>query len=332
MRDIITVLGSGSWGTALATALAANGYEVRLWGRNAETMADIHNKRENVRYLPGVKLAENIHCYSDAQEALKDSKMAVYVVPAQSFRSTLEATKDYLADDSVIVNCAKGIERGSLMRISEIAAEIRPDLPFAVLSGPSHAEEVGRQMPTTLVAASTDIAVAEKVQDAFMSEFLRVYTNDDVVGVEIGGALKNIIALAAGMSDGMGYGDNAKAALMTRAITEISRLGERLGGSKLTFMGLAGVGDLIVTCTSMHSRNRRCGILIGEGVSPEEATKQIGMVVEGMFTTEAAYAMAQKYQVEMPITDQLYRVIQGELKGTDAEKNLMLRDKKHEEA
>ena len=332
MRDIITVLGSGSWGTALATALAANGYEVRLWGRNAETMADIHNKRENVRYLPGVKLAENIHCYSDAQEALKDSKMAVYVVPAQSFRSTLEATKDYLADDSVIVNCAKGIERGSLMRISEIAAEIRPDLPFAVLSGPSHAEEVGRQMPTTLVAASTDIAVAEKVQDAFMSEFLSVYTNDDVVGVEIGGALKNIIALAAGMSDGMGYGDNAKAALMTRAITEISRLGERLGGSKLTFMGLAGVGDLIVTCTSMHSRNRRCGILIGEGVSPEEATKQIGMVVEGMFTTEAAYAMAQKYQVEMPITDQLYRVIQGELKGTDAEKNLMLRDKKHEEA
>ena len=332
MKNIITVLGSGSWGTALATALAANGHEVRLWGRNAETMADIYNKRENVRYLPGVKLDESIQCFSDAEAALRDAVMAVYVVPAQSFRSTFEVTNKYLGDDTVIVNCAKGIEKGTLMRISEIAKEIRPDLPFAVLSGPSHAEEVGRQMPTTLVAASDDIAVAEAVQDAFMSEFLRVYTNDDVVGVEIGGALKNIIALAAGISDGMGYGDNAKAALMTRSITEISRLGERLGGHKLTFMGLAGVGDLIVTCTSMHSRNRRCGILIGEGVSPEEATKQIGMVVEGMYTTEAAYAMAQKYDVEMPITDQLYHVIKGNLKGTEAVKNLMLRDRKHEEA
>ena len=332
MKSIITVLGSGSWGTALATALAVNGHEVRLWGRNAETMADIHNNRENVRYLPGVKLDESIQCFSDAEAALKDAEMAVYVVPAQSFRSTFEATNQYLDDNAVIINCAKGIEQGTLMRISEIAAAIRPDLKFAVLSGPSHAEEVGRQMPTTLVAASEDMSVAEKVQDAFMSEFLRVYTNDDVVGVEIGGALKNIIALAAGISDGMGYGDNAKAALMTRSITEISRLGERLGGSKLTFMGLAGVGDLIVTCTSMHSRNRRCGILIGEGVSPDEATKQIGMVVEGMYTTEAAYAMAQKYDVEMPITDQLYHVIKGDLKGTEAVKNLMLREKKHEDA
>jgi len=331
MKSIITVLGSGSWGTALATALAVNGHEVRLWGRNAETMADIHNKRENVRYLPGVRIQDSIQCMSDAKAALEGAEMAVYVVPAQSFRSTFEATNKYLAEGTIVVNCAKGIEQGTLMRISEIAAEIRPDLPFAVLSGPSHAEEVGRQMPTTLVSASQDMAVAEKVQDAFMSEFLRVYTNSDVVGVELGGALKNIIALAAGMSDGMGYGDNAKAALMTRAITEISRLGVRLGGDKLTFMGLAGVGDLIVTCTSMHSRNRRCGILIGEGKAPADAIKEIGMVVEGMYTTEAAYAMSQKYGVEMPITDQLYHVIQGDIKGTDAVKNLMLRDKKHEE-
>ncbi len=331
MKHIITVLGSGSWGTALATALAVNGHEVRLWGRNAETIAEIHNKRENVRYLPGVKLQDSIRCISDAKTALAGADMAVYVVPAQSFRGTFEATNKYLAEGTIVVNCAKGIEQGTLMRISEIAAEIRPDLPFAVLSGPSHAEEVGRKMPTTLVSASKDLKVAEIVQDAFMSEFLRVYTNSDVVGVELGGALKNIIALAAGMSDGMGYGDNAKAALMTRAITEISRLGVSLGGDKLTFMGLAGVGDLIVTCTSMHSRNRRCGILIGEGKAPTDAIKEIGMVVEGMYTTEAAYAMSQKYNVDMPITDQLYHVIQGDIKGTEAVKNLMLRDKKHED-
>jgi glycerol-3-phosphate dehydrogenase (NAD(P)+) len=295
-------------------------------------MAELQSIRENKKYLPDVKLADNITCTSDAEYAVKGAEMVVYVVPAQSFRSTFENTNRYLEKDAVIVNCAKGIETGTLMRISEIAAEIRPDVPFAVLSGPSHAEEVGRRLPTTLVAASESAEIAERVQDIFMSEFLRVYTNHDVTGVEIGGALKNIIALGVGISDGMGYGDNAKAALMTRAVTEISRLGIRLGAERNTFMGLAGIGDLIVTCTSMHSRNRRCGIMIGEGVPPDEATKRVGMVVEGMYTTEAAYEMSVKYDVEMPITHQLYHVIKGDISGTDAVRNLMLRKKKHEEA
>jgi glycerol-3-phosphate dehydrogenase (NAD(P)+) len=295
-------------------------------------MAELQSIRENKKYLPDVKLADNITCTSDAEYAVKGAEMVVYVVPAQSFRSTFENTNRYLEKDAVIVNCAKGIETGTLMRISEIAAEIRPDVPFAVLSGPSHAEEVGRRLPTTLVAASESAEIAERVQDIFMSEFMRVYTNHDVTGVEIGGALKNIIALGVGISDGMGYGDNAKAALMTRAVTEISRLGIRLGAERNTFMGLAGIGDLIVTCTSMHSRNRRCGIMIGEGVPPDEATKRVGMVVEGMYTTEAAYEMSVKYDVEMPITHQLYHVIKGDISGTDAVRNLMLRKKKHEEA
>lgn len=331
MRSIITVMGAGSWGTAVATALAACGHEVHLWGRNTAMMSELQETRENKKYLPDVVLADNIECMSDAAAALSGAEMAVYVVPAQSFRSTFEATNRFIKDGAVVVNCAKGIETGTLKRISEIAGEIRPDLPFAVLSGPSHAEEVGRRLPTTLVAASEDLAVAEKVQDAFMSEFMRVYTNDDVVGVEIGGALKNIIALAAGISDGMGYGDNAKAALMTRAMTEISRLGVEMGAEKGTFMGLAGIGDLIVTCTSMHSRNRRCGIMIGEGMPPDEATKNVGMVVEGMYTTEAAYEMAQQHGIEMPIAEQLYHVIKGSVSGPDAVRNLMMRRKRHEE-
>lgn len=327
----IAVMGAGSWGTAIATALAVNGHDVYLWGRSSQSLAEMQSTRENKKYLPDVKLAPNITCVSDASEALADARMAVYVVPAQAFRATFQATEGFIARDAVVVNCAKGIERGTLKRISEIAAEIRPDLRFAVLSGPSHAEEVGRRLPTTLVAASVEEHTALEVQDVFMSEFLRVYTNDDVTGVEIGGALKNIIALAAGISDGMGYGDNAKAALMTRAMTEISRLGLRLGAERQTFMGLAGIGDLIVTCTSMHSRNRRCGIMIGEGLAPSEATERVGMVVEGMYTTEAAYEMAQRYDVEMPITQQLYHVIKGEVSGPDAVRNLMLRRRKHEE-
>lgn len=331
MKRKIAVMGAGSWGTALAVALSANDHEVRLWGRNQSMMEEMQKDRENRKYLPEVILSDSIQCTSAAADALRGAEIAVYVVPAQSFRSTFETTKDFLGTETIVVNCAKGIETGTLKRISEIAQEILPDVRFAVLSGPSHAEEVGRKLPTTLVAASSDLKIAEQVQDAFMSEFLRVYTNDDVAGVEIGGALKNIIALGAGISDGMGYGDNAKAALMTRAMAEISRLGEKLGAQKSTFMGLAGIGDLIVTCTSMHSRNRRCGILIGEGVPPEETTKQVGMVVEGMYTTEAAWEMAQQNHIEMPITEQLYQVIKGTVSGPDAVRNLMLRSKKQEE-
>lgn len=330
MRYKIAVMGAGSWGTALAASMAANGHDVRLWGRNKDYMAELSETRENRKYLPDIKLDGNIRCTSDAEEALLGADIAAFAVPAQTFRSTFGLVNGIISGGTVVVNCAKGIEAGTLMRISEIAHEIRPELPFAVLSGPSHAEEVGRFLPTTLVSASKDPESAMLVQDALMSESMRVYTNDDVTGVEIGGALKNIIALAAGISDGMGYGDNAKAALMTRGLAEMSRLGVKLGGSKLTFMGLAGLGDLIVTCTSMHSRNRRCGILIGQGVSPDEAAGRIGMVVEGMFTTEAAYEMSLKYGVEMPVTEQLYRVIKGEAGGSDAVKNLMLRKRRDE--
>ena len=330
MRMKVAVMGAGSWGTAIAAALAVNNHDVRLWGRNASVMKEMQLKRENEKYLPGIILSENISCTSDAAEAIEGSKVAVYVVPAQTFKQNFELTNKYLGNDTIVVNCAKGIDVDSLELISDICADIRPDLPFAVLSGPSHAEEVGKGLPTTLVAASKDMEVAEFVQNLFMSESLRVYTNNDVIGIEIGGALKNIIARAAGISDGRGYGDKAKAALMTRGLTEIARLVRKLGGDKLTFMGLTGFGDLIATCTSMHSRNRRCGILIGQGLSPKEAIDEVGMVVEGMYTTEAAYNLSQKLDLEMPITHQLHNVINGKLTGAEAVRNLMLRERKSE--
>ena len=292
MSKKVAVLGAGSWGTALAISLAKNGHDVSLWGRNSEAMAQMQSSRENKRYLSGIKIDENIVCTDDVKSALRDACAAVYVVPAQAFRSCFESTHMLIDNGVPVINCAKGIERGTHMLISQIAAQIRPDVKFAVLSGPSHAEETAQSLPTMLTAASKDHDVAAYVQDLFMSDALRVYTSNDVVGTEIGGALKNIIALGAGISDGMGYGDNAKAALMTRGIAEISRLGIELGADRNTFMGLSGVGDLIVTCTSMHSRNRRCGIMIGEGVDPAEAPERVGMVVEGMYTTEAAYAVS----------------------------------------
>ena len=326
----IAVLGAGSWGTAIAVSLAHGGHSPVLWGRNADKTEKIRKDRENKQYLEGVEIPENIEIVNDLEYAVSGRDVVVYVVPAQVFRSTFEASSGFLKKDTVVVNCAKGIEIGTQKRISEIAAEIRPDLPFVVVSGPSHAEEVGQFLPTTLSAASTDPECAEYVQDLFMTDVLRVYTNDDIVGVEVGGALKNIIALAAGISDGMGYGDNAKAALMTRGLTEMARLGERMGGKRMTFMGLTGLGDLIVTCTSMHSRNRRCGILIGEGLKPSEAIEHVGMVVEGINTTEAVYALAKELSVEMPITEQLYQMIKGNVTGPDVVTNLMLRKRKHE--
>lgn len=326
----IAVLGAGSWGTALAVALAHNGHRPVLWGRDTVKIEEIRRDRENKRYLAGVPIPESVEITDDQEYAVRDRDMVVYVVPAQAFRGTFAATAPMLRDDTVVVNCAKGIEIGTQKRISEIAEEIRPELPFVVLSGPSHAEEVGQFLPTTLTAASVHQECAEFVQDAFMSDAMRVYTNDDVIGVEIGGALKNIIALGAGISDGMGYGDNAKAALMTRGLAEMARLGEKLGGSRMTFMGLAGLGDLIVTCTSMHSRNRRCGIMIGEGLSPSEAIEKVGMVVEGMHTAEAAYTLAKEHGVEMPVTEQLYEVIQGTISGPEAVRTLMKRKKKNE--
>ncbi|MCI8646079.1 MAG: NAD(P)H-dependent glycerol-3-phosphate dehydrogenase [Firmicutes bacterium] len=327
----IGVIGAGSWGTALALTLSGKGHQVKIWDVNPEHLKELSQNRENVRYLPDIKFNDNLQTADTIEETLKDTEVALFSAPAQHFRSALENAMPYLKPDMILVNVAKGIEQKTLMRMSEIAFEKLPQARYAVLSGPSHAEEVGRNLPTTVAVASRDLKLAEEVQEIFITERFRVYTTEDVVGVELGGALKNIIALGAGISDGMGFGDNAKAALMTRGLAEIKRLGVKLGADPATFAGLTGVGDLIVTCTSMHSRNRRCGIMIGEGIDPKEATEKVGMVVEGMFTTEAAYDLSKREGVEMPITEQLYNVVKGKVDAADTVALLMGRDKKHEQ-
>lgn len=327
----IGVIGAGSWGTALALVLSGKGHEARIWDVNPEHLAELEQNRENIRYLPDIKFHDNLQVGKTLEETLRDADVVLFSAPAQHFRNALENAVPYLKPEMLLVNVAKGIEQKTLLRMSEIALAQLPDARYVVLSGPSHAEEVGRNLPTTVAVASKDLKLAEEAQEIFMTERFRVYTTEDVVGVELGGALKNIIALGAGISDGMGFGDNAKAALMTRGLAEIKRLGIKLGADPATFAGLTGVGDLIVTCTSMHSRNRRCGIMIGEGMDPEKATEKVGMVVEGMFTTEAAYDLAKREGVEMPITDQLYQVIKGKSNAKDAVELLMGRDKKHEQ-
>lgn len=329
-KDSVAVLGAGSWGTALAMSLASAQRDVRLWARSADQIQDMKATKVNRKYLPDVRIDDRIVLTNSLEDAISDCSTVVFAVPAQHFRGMFEQAVPFLDDGTVLVNVAKGIERGTLLRMSEIARILRPDLPFVALSGPSHAEEVCIGFPTTIVAASEREATARFVQDVFMTDRLRVYTNNDVVGVEIGGALKNIVALAAGISDGIGYGDNAKAALMTRGLVEMKRLGLAIGAKPETFAGLTGVGDLIVTCTSMHSRNRRCGILIGQGVPPREAVRRIGMAVEGMETAEAAKQLARRSHVEMPITECLCRCIDGEISPQEAVDLLMGRSRKSE--
>lgn len=326
----IGIIGAGSWGTALGLTLSNKGHEVKICDVDKAHLESMKKANENVKYLPGIQFGPNMHVVDDAEESLKGADIALFSAPAQHFRSAFEGAIPFLDDNMVVVNVAKGIEQHTLMRMSEIAYLLKPDVKYVVLSGPSHAEEVGRFMPTTVAVASRDIKLAEYIQDEFMTDRFRIYTNEDVCGVELAGALKNIIALGAGISDGIGFGDNAKAALMTRGITEMSRLGVKLGANIATFSGLAGVGDLIVTCTSMHSRNRRCGIMIGEGIKPSEATKKVGMVVEGMFTAEAAYELAKKNGVEMPITECIYDCVNERITAKDAVELLMGRDKKNE--
>jgi glycerol-3-phosphate dehydrogenase (NAD(P)+) len=328
--DRIGVLGGGSWGTALSILLANNGLEIDMWLRNKEQILTMINSRENKRYLPGIKLPENIGVSDDMERTLYNKGVILLTVPTHAVRDTLNAARKYIKNDAIIVNVAKGIENDTLMRISEIVKEILPNNRYCVLSGPSHAEEVALNLPTTVVSASEYRDVAEYVQDLFTSPAFRVYTNPDIIGVELGGALKNIIALGAGISDGLNYGDNTKAALMTRGIIEIARLGTKLGANSNTFSGLSGVGDLIVTCTSMHSRNRRAGILLGQGMSLEESVRQIGMVVEGVKTTNSAYKLSEKLKVEMPITTEIYNVLYNNSDVKEAVMKLMGRDKKHE--
>lgn len=326
----IGLIGAGSWGTALAITLAGKGHEVRIWDLDETHLKELAENRENVRYLLGIKFPDTLNVKDSVKETLEGRDIVLFSAPAQHFRSALTGAKEYLTKEMVVVNVAKGIEQGSLMRMSEIALEIAPDMKYVALSGPSHAEEVGKAMPTTVAVASTNPEYAKYIQEEFSTERFRVYTSDDVVGLELGGALKNIIALGAGISDGMGFGDNAKAALMTRGLAEMKRLGLKLGADPQTFLGLAGVGDLIVTCTSMHSRNRRCGIMIGEGMNPKEATEKVGMVVEGMFTAIAAKELAMKVDVDMPITESINDVIDGKISAKEAVEYLMGREKRHE--
>ena len=324
----ITVLGSGGWGTALALVLLENGHDVTLWSYMEEESATLREKRENP-VLPGVPLPDTLKLTAD-MACVKGCRAVVFATPSFAVRTTAHQVKELLEPGAVLISVSKGIEKETSFTLTEVIEDEIKGHPVVALSGPSHAEEVGRHIPTAVVAASGDRASAELVQDLFMNKRFRVYTTDDVVGVELGAALKNVIALSAGVIDGLGGGDNTKAALMTRGLAEIARLGEAMGGQKETFAGLAGIGDLIVTCTSMHSRNRRCGILIGQGTPVEQAVKEIGMVVEGYYAAATAKALADKLGVDMPITQAAYAVL---YQGTDpmvAIAELMTREKKSE--
>ena len=325
----ISVIGSGSFGTALAMLLTNKGHDVIIYGRNEVQMKMMEATGGNHKYLPGVMLPKALKPTSDFEFALKDCEMAIMAVPAQQLRSVIK-TMAGIRTDLMLVNVAKGIEIGTLCRMSQIIKEYYPEAKIGCLSGPSHAEEVARNLPTTVCAASEDPDFAKLIQQVFMDENFRVYTNNDLIGVELGGAVKNIIALCCGISDGLGLGDNAKAALITRGIAEMTRLGVAMGGRPETFAGLSGIGDLVVTCTSMHSRNRRFGILLGQGMDIDSALEKIGMVVEGYTTQEAATELALKYNVEMPITTTLHRLLKGETSAEECIRLLMGRKEKHE--
>lgn len=326
----IAFIGAGSWGTALSVVANDNNHDVRLWARNPEYIKIIQETRTNPKYLKDFLIPQEIMVSSDIELCLEDVDAVVIAIASQAMRSWFEKYGNLIPSKTIVIDVAKGIENETLLTMSQVVSLFRPDLPYVVLSGPSHAEEVIKKLPTTLVSASKDRLIAEKIQDVFSTDYLRVYTNPDVLGVELGGALKNIIALAAGITDGMGYGDNAKAALMTRGIKEITSLGNALGAAENTFNGLTGIGDLIVTCTSMHSRNRRCGILIGKGMTRAEAEKEVGMVVEGIYATKAAYDLSHKLNIEMPIVEELYHVLYSHADVSQAVKNLMQRKRKHE--
>lgn len=326
----ITFLGGGSFGTALGIMLAGKGYDVLIWDRKEEVINDINMNKRNSKYLPKVVIPSKIKAVNDIEYAVKQNKYIVLAVPSHVIREMCEKIKPFLKEEQIIINIAKGIEEQTQKRLSQVIEEELPKNPVVILSGPSHAEEVSTELPTTAVVSSTKMEYAKEVQDLFMASKFRVYTNDDIVGVEIGGAVKNIIALAAGICDGMGYGDNTKAALMTRGMSEIVKIGIKLGGKLETFYGLTGMGDLIVTCTSMHSRNRRAGILIGKGVPCDEACKQIGMVVEGVKACEAFYELKESMGVSMPITNALYNVLFRNKDVASEVHELMIREKKSE--
>lgn len=325
----VVVLGSGGFGISLAVMLHKYGHQVCMWSKFPQEIESIRRFGENRKLLPGVSVSPQIELTSNIEDGA-DADLAILAVPSFAVRDTAKAFAAVIRPGTVVANVAKGFEEGTNLRLSQVISEEIPNNPIVVLSGPSHAEEIARDVPTTIVAASASRESAEFVQDILMNTNLRLYVNDDLIGVELGGALKNIIAMCAGICDGMGLGDNAKAALITRGLAEIARLGLAMGADADTFTGLTGMGDLIVTCTSMHSRNRRCGILLGQGIEAKEAVERIGMTVEGASAARAARALSHKYSVEMPITEQLCRILDGKLTAWEALSALMGRPRRHE--
>ncbi len=326
----VTVIGSGSWGTALAVMLAENGHEVVIWSRRQDAVEELLQERKNEKYLPGVTIPESIQATTDHKAAVQGAEIIILAVPSRAVCNTVRDFAPYLKTWQILVNVAKGLEQGTLLRLSEVIQREAPQCEVCVLSGPSHAEEVARKVPTACLIACENEAAAKLVQQEFANPRFRLYTNTDMIGVEIGAALKNVMALAAGMSDGLGFGDNTKAALMTRGMAEMKRLGMAMGGKADTFAGLSGIGDLIVTCTSMHSRNRRAGILLGQGKSLQETLDEVQMVVEGVNTVQAACQLAEKYHVSMPITEIMSQVLFADKNVEDAVLELMTRDYKAE--
>ena len=322
------VIGAGSWGTALALVLHNNGHEVTLWSHSAASVESLLKNRELKDKLPGVKIPEAIQITNDLQQAVKNMDMLVLAVPSACIRSTAHNMAPCVADGQLCVS--KGIEESTLKIMTEVIEDEIPNCRAAVLSGPSHAEEVSRGLPTTVVAGAHDRKTAEYIQNLFMNQVFRLYTSPDMLGIELGGALKNVIALAAGIADGLGYGDNTKAALITRGIAEMSRIGTAMGGRQETFNGLSGIGDLLVTCASVHSRNRKAGYLMGQGRTMREAMNEVKMVVEGVYSAKAAVALARKYNIEIPIIEQVNKVLFEDKSPKEAVTELMLRDKKIE--
>ncbi len=332
MKDKVAVIGAGSWGTTLAALLAQKGYRTLLWGRDANRVEEINREKTNSRYLPGIQLPDNLTATADLQDTISNSQFVVMAVPSHAMRGTCQQIKPLISGQQIFVNVAKGIENNTLLRMSEIIHQVleMPAERITTLSGPSHAEEVSRNIPTAVVVASQNLETARKVRELFRTESFRVYSSDDIIGVELGGSLKNVIAIAAGICDGAGFGDNTKAALITRGLVEMTRLGVKLGARRETFAGLSGMGDLIVTCMSRHSRNRFVGEQIGKGRTLKAVLNEMVMVAEGVKSTRSVHQLTTRLKVEMPISEQVYRVLFEEKKPHQAVYDLMTRDPKEE--
>lgn len=326
----LTFLGSGSFGTALAVIFSNYDFKIKMFDRNMDVVNGINEKRKNIKYLKNIHIPEKIIATNDINNAINDSDIIFFAVPSHAVREISKQIKDKINSKSVIVCLSKGIEQNTHKRLSEILEEELPHNPIVILSGPSHAEEIALRKPTALVSTSKDMKFAELIRDTLSNDVLRIYTNSDIVGVEIGGSMKNVIALAIGIITGMGYGDNSSAAIITRSLQDIVKMGVSLGGKLETFFGLTGIGDLIVTCLSEHSRNRKCGLLIGKGMKLDEAIKEIGMVVEGVNACKIFYEIAKEKNIEVPIIESLYDVLFNNKDLRSIEGKLMSRDKKDE--